>query len=121
MAFSQINENFELLKKDIQAYINTKVEYFQLRALKKSTDLVSRLIRMILISIIFIFFLVFASTAAAIWIGNELENLVYGFLIVAGFYLFILILILLFGRVLFRRQILKSFSFKIIKMRKIKF
>lgn len=121
MAFSEIGENFELLKKDVLSYVNTKIDYLQLRALKKITKLSSRLINVILLSVIFILFIVFASTGAAILIGNHLEDMSYGFFIVAGFYLLILIFILLFGRALLRKQILKIFSFSIIRVKKIKF
>lgn len=121
MAFSEISENFEQLKTEILSYINTKVEYAQLRVLKKSTKLVSHVLKIVLTSIIFIFFLIFASIGAAILIGNELDNMAYGFFIVAGFYLLLAIFFMIFGRVLFRKQILKSFSFRIIKVKKIKY
>lgn len=117
MAFSKINEHYEELKKDILAYIKYKLEYTQLLVLKKTTKALSKLIKIILGVFLLCFFLFFASLGVAFLIGDYLDNVGYGFLIVGGFYFFLFILIILFGGYFFRAHIL---SLKALKMTKIK-
>src|SRR5690625_221258 len=121
MAFSKVKEHYDELKKDLKLYLETKIEFLELRLLKKVTEIGSRILKFVLGVVLLIFFLIFVSFGAAIWIGDYLGNMSYGFFIIAGFYLFILILILLFGKYFFRARILKSLSFKMIQIRKIKF
>ncbi len=49
----------------------------------------------VLVLVVSIFVLLFAGLGAAWWIGDAMDNMKAGFFIVGGFYLFILILVLL--------------------------
>jgi len=49
----------------------------------------------ILLMIVSVFVLLFAGLGAAWWIGDEMQNPKAGFFIVGGFYLFVLIVVLL--------------------------
>lgn len=120
MAFSKINEHYSELKKDALSYLRFKAAYVQLLVLKKTTKFISRIIKILLGIFILCFFLFFVSIGAAILIGEYLDNVSYGFFIVAGFYLFVFILLLLFGKYFFRTQVLKSLSLKMVKIPKIK-
>lgn len=120
MPFSHINYHFEELKKEIQSYVSTKIEIIQLSVIKSITKVTSRIIRMILLTLVFLFFMVIASIAGAIYLGNYLHDLALGFLIVAGFYFLLFIVILLLGRHIFRGAILRNVTLKIIKVNKLK-
>ena len=49
----------------------------------------------ILVLVVSVFVLLFAGLGAAWWIGDAMENMKAGFFIVGGFYLFVLIIVLL--------------------------
>jgi|SRR5690625_900245 len=121
MGFSKISENFTEFKEEFQDYAKTRIDLLQLQLLKKITDFSSRLLGLILSVIIFTFFILFISTGAAFLLGEYLGSISYGFFIVAGFYLFVFLIMILFGKYLFRTRLIKAFSFKIIKVTKIKF
>lgn len=121
MAFSKITEHYEELKKDLTTYLQHKFQYLVLLVLKETSKFITRFIKLVFGIILFCFFLIFVSLGGAFLIGDYLDNIGYGFLVVAGFYLFLLIIILLFGKFIFKGQVLKKLSLKTVKIRKIKF
>lgn len=121
MGFSKVNEHFSEFKEEIQSYVKTRFDLLQLQLLKQVTDFSSRLLKLIIGAVTFTFFILFTSFGAAFLIGEYLDNISYGFFIVGGFYLFVFLLIILFGKYLLRTQLVRAFSFKIIKISKIKF
>jgi hypothetical protein len=69
-----------------QEYGKTSVELLKLKALEKTSDVVSSAVsRAIAIFILFMFFLI-ASIGIAVWLGEIMGKYSYGFFIVAGFY-----------------------------------
>ncbi|HLS30244.1 MAG TPA: hypothetical protein VK021_05270 [Flavobacteriaceae bacterium] len=121
MPFSKIIEHYEELKKDLSAYIQHKLQYFVLLVLKETSTFVTRLIKITFGIILFCFFLFFVSLGGAFLIGEHLDNISYGFFIVAGVYLFLFIIVLLFGKFIFGTQVLKRLSLKTVKIRRMKF
>ena len=78
--------SIESLLETTQEYIKTTFELFKLKALDKSSELVSAILtRAIAFFFIFMFFLM-ASIGLSIWLGEILGAGWYGFLIVAAFY-----------------------------------
>jgi hypothetical protein len=81
-------------------YGMTSFELAKLKAVDKTSDLVSSVIPHSIILLTFSIFLLFLNLGIAFWAGELLGKIFYGFLAVAGFYCFIGILIRLF---LFKR------------------
>lgn len=74
-------------------YLDTKIELTKLKAVNTSSDVLSSLIYLI-VKILVIFLLIgFTSVAVAILIGKTLGDYYYGFLILGGFYLIVLLII----------------------------
>jgi hypothetical protein len=73
-----------------EGYIETKIDLFKLRAIDKSSDVVSSIAaRMIIALFVASFFLMF-NIGLALLIGRSLGEVYYGFFIVAGFYLILI-------------------------------
>ena len=75
----------ELIEK-ASDYGKTSFELAKLRALEKTSQLISSLLSNALVLIIISFFMVFLNLGLAIWIGQSLGEIYFGFFVVAGFY-----------------------------------
>lgn len=67
-------------------YGKTSAELIKLRALHKTSEIVSSSIPHLMVIVVVIFFILFISFGFAFWIGILLENVFYGFFIVGAFY-----------------------------------
>lgn len=86
-------EKLEGLTDQVKEHIHTKIELARLQLIEKTSFIVSDLIAILLVTLCSLFFLLFGSIAGAWalskWIGKPYS----GFLIVAGFYLLMAILV----------------------------
>jgi len=110
MPLNKVTNHIDELYKNTQAYIESTMEYYKLFAFKKLTESSSMFVTMLVAGSIFLIFLGFLSFGAAFLIGDALDSYAAGFFIVAGFYLVVFILFLLFGRNVFDSLILTKFS-----------
>jgi len=78
--FKKAKSLVDLLKE----YVNTRVSQAKLSVAEKTSKIVSLLITLLVVALVFFLFLVLASVAAAIAIGQWLNSMWLGFLIVAG-------------------------------------
>src|ERR1700754_2438981 len=79
-------EKIEGLTEHVRDYIQTRVELAKLEVAEKSSLVVGNMIAVMVVMILFLFVLLFGSIAAAWALGEWLNNTWAGFLIVAGFY-----------------------------------
>jgi len=110
MAFKDISNHINDLNDNIQAYIDSMLEYYKLEAFKNLTKGSSKFIKLIVFGSIFLIFLAFVSIGLALLIGKALENFALGFFIMGGFFLFVFLLLVIFGSKLIDKIILKEFS-----------
>lgn len=92
----------DLLEK-IEDYSKTTIELVKLKAVDKLATTVSNVVYVIIISLLAFFFLLIINLAISFWLGELLGKTYLGFFVVAGFYV---LLILLF--VLFKKQLIKA-------------
>jgi hypothetical protein len=110
MAFEELKESTSKIQEETKAYVESTVEYYKLWGFKILTKSTRMVVRFILLGFFLMIAFLFGSIAAALAIGDAIDNIALGFLIVAGAY-FILILLLCFLRLRFiERQILRRFS-----------
>lgn len=110
MAFQDIKDDLDKIQEESKAYINSNIAYYKLWGFKvamKSTTMVLKFFLVILFALMFV---LFASLALAIVIGRSLDNYVYGFLIVAAFYLLLTILVSMIRPQIVEGKILRKFS-----------
>ena len=106
----QLENNVDNLNNDIQSYVKKSVDYYKLDFYKKAMKVMVAVIKTILISSVALMVLFFVSIAVAIQIGDKMENVSYGFFIVGAFYLFIILLIAIFGKKALEKIVLTSTS-----------
>ena len=85
--------SIETLIKKSGEYLDTKIELTKLKAINTSSDVLSNMVYLIVKILIIFLFTGFVSVAMAIWIGKTIGDYYYGFLIVGGFYLIVLLVI----------------------------
>ena len=93
MAFEELKENAEAIQENAKNYIETTVAYYKLKSFKKAMNTVAFAVKVFLIVLCLTFVLFFVSIAGAIALGNYLHSYIYGFLIVAGVYFILAIII----------------------------
>jgi len=79
-------ELFESLLEKVTEYGKTNFELIKLKVLDKASDVVSSLIPH---SVVFVFIascLLFINLGLALWLGEILDNVYYGFFVIAAFY-----------------------------------
>jgi len=74
-------------------YLETKIELARLKAVDKSSDILSGLIFTIVKFLIILFLALFLSVGLAVYLGALLGEYYYGFLIVGGLFALILLIV----------------------------
>ena len=93
----KIFSKVEQLSDNVKDYVNNKIELTKINVAEKSSAVLSNLMAGIVVAIVFSFFLLFASVALSFVLGKCFGETWIGFLIVAGIYLLIG-LVIWFGR-----------------------
>jgi uncharacterized membrane protein len=93
----------EMLLEKAENYTKTSIELAKLNLIDKCAEVVSSLAATIIIVIVVVMFIMLTNFGLAIWIGQLLGNVYYGFFTVAGFYLVVAVVLLLF-----KKQFLKT-------------
>ena len=68
-------------------YLNTRLELLKLKTVDKTSEIISSVVSKLALILFFVIFTLILSMGAAFWIGDILGKTYYGFLIIAGFYL----------------------------------
>lgn len=87
---------FKDIRKRLQQYVQQRILLLRLQATEKVSRIASAIITSILLIVIGLFLLIFASIAAGLWLANIMGSLIAGFGIVALFYLIIFLFIIIF-------------------------
>ncbi len=98
------------LTDNVQAYVENRVNYLKLDFFKKTMLGVTTLVKVILVGVLGLISFFFLSIALAIWLGEVLDNPSYGYLIVGGFYIVLVIGVLLFAKKAIEGYLLKKYA-----------
>jgi len=107
------NNFFEPLLQSINDYGKTGYELIKLKTIEKSVDVISKLAVKLIILFTVMLCLIFGSIGVSFWIGELVGYVYFGFMIVAAFYAFVSIIILLFLRKWMRAKFSNSFISKL--------
>jgi len=88
----KVNEHIEDLSDDSKAYLRSLIEYYKLDALKKSTKAIAALLRIAINGSVLLLLFMFLSIGLSFFIGELIDSIGYGFMIMGGFYLTLLII-----------------------------
>ena len=105
----------ESLLEKATEYGKTSFELVKLKALDKSSDIISTIVPRFVVITLFSSFLLFLNLGLALWLGEILGKTFYGFLIVAAFYGFIGLIIHFFMHKLLKKIVSNYLIRKVLK------
>ncbi|WP_144283772.1 phage holin family protein [Chryseobacterium echinoideorum] len=82
----------------IKEYASKRIDLLKIEATEKSSISAGVIAYLVILLVAFGFFIILFNFGLAFLIGKALDNYSFGFLIVAGFYLFIMILVMIFKK-----------------------
>lgn len=109
--FESVNETTGKMSDAGQNYLKKTEEYYTLKAFQQLTLSISLVAKALVIGGLLFITLMFLAVAGAIAIGNWLDHVALGYVIVAGVFL-ITTVIIYFNRHLISNAIIKTFSLK---------
>jgi hypothetical protein len=84
------NNNIGSLFEKAEDYLETKMDLYRLKAIDKSSDVVSSIAARLVIALFIASFFLMVNIGLALLIGRSIGEIYYGFFIVAGFYLIVI-------------------------------
>ena len=102
----ELKDKAEILTDHIGDYLETFYKLSALNATGKATGIISAGITSVVVMLFIMFAMLFAFMGVGWWLGEQMNNMLAGFGIVAGFYIFLIVIILIFR---------KSFLFPLIR------
>ena len=110
MAFDELKENVEDIQENAKAYLESSISYYKLWGFKVAIKSTTMILKFFLFSICLMIFLLFISIAGAIALGQMMDSYPIGFMIVAGIYLVLALLLFLVKDKIVEGPILEKFS-----------
>jgi len=104
----------DLIEKTVE-YGKVSLELAKLKALDKTSDIVSSFLAQTVVIVVLFCFLLFLNLGLAIWLGQLLGELYFGFFVVAGFYGMTAIFIYLFLRKWIKKTVANTFIKRVLK------
>jgi ABC-type multidrug transport system permease subunit len=104
-------KQFEVLLEKAEDYGKTSLELIKLKALDKTSDIISSFIPHSVVFVLIASFMIFLNLGLAFWLGEILGETYYGFFVIAGFYIFAGIVF----RIFFQNRLRKNICNSIIK------
>lgn len=110
MAKSDLSDSLSSIVEVLKDYLNAKLDLFKLELLEKSSN--AGLYFFSFISLILSVFgvVLFLMFSFSFWYGERTGNLSQGFLISAGIFFLIMIIVFLLRKVIFGRSLIKNIS-----------
>jgi len=99
----ELLEQIAGLKDNVRKYLETKISYYGILAFEKAVKLLTILVANAVILTTCLLALLFLSGAAALLVGQLLDSLLYGILIVSGFYFLLTGIFLIWNKSIFGR------------------
>ena len=110
MALGELKENVEQIQENTKSYIDSTIAYYKLLGFKVAMKSTTLILKFTLIAICSMIVLLFMSVAAALAIGQVMDSYIMGFLIVAGVYFVLALLLFLIKDKIVEGPILEKFS-----------
>lgn len=105
-----IKENFEDLTTTAQNYIESSIAYYRLDFFKKSTKVAIDSLHKFILAFFLLIALLFLSVALSIYLGEVLDSIAAGYLIVGSFYIVVMVFCAIFLKPILKEIILKRAS-----------
>ncbi len=110
MEKNPLSENLTEITAAVKSYINARIDLLKLTLLQKITKAGTFMLTFVSVLVSLFSVMIFLMFAFSFWYGQKTGNLAQGFLISAGIFLILLVLIYLLRRVIFSNTLVKIFS-----------
>ena len=110
MEKNALSDNLAEITAIVKSYVNTRIDLLKLTLLQKITRAGTYLLTFVSVLVSLFSILIFLMFAFSFWYGEKTGSLSEGFLISAGIFLFLLIVLYLLRRVIFSNNLVKIFS-----------
>ena len=114
-------KHIESLYNKVKEYTETTIELYKLNAIEASADVLSSIVSRIVFILVFALFTLFINVTISLLIGNLLGAYYWGFLIVSGFYLIIMVLLYYYNGKLIKVPITNLVIEKLLKPKRSEF
>jgi hypothetical protein len=111
----QIISKAEELTSHVEEYVSNHIHTAKLSVAEKTSKIASLLIAAVIIAALFVFFLFFSGIALALTLSKWTHDPVSGYLLVAGIYLLIAIVVLVMKRKILQIPIMNSLLQQLFK------
>ena len=112
---TQLTGNIESLFEKAGEYIETRIDLYKLKAVDKSSDVLSSVISKMIVILVFAMFIFIVNIGIALLLGELLGKSWYGFFVLAGFYLIIGIIFYYMRKKWFKSPIADRMIQKLLK------
>ena len=109
------NELIEDLFEKAEEYVKTNIELAKLKIIDKVADVVGAIVTQLAIVLVIFFFFLMINMGIAFWLGTIMGSTHAGFLVVAGFYFLVGILIFIFRKSILKTPISNSIISQFLK------
>lgn len=110
MPYQNFEDNLQRISNKILEYGEYKKEYYKLLLYKIIIKITRSLLSFILFGVVLLLIFFFISLGLAQLIGEALGSIAYGYLIMGGFYMIILVFLIIFGKKILEKKILQITS-----------
>jgi hypothetical protein len=101
-------EDTATLNDNVKEFVDTKIDIIKLKAISKGAPMISNIIVGVALAFLGIFIIMFLSFSAAYAISSATEKPFLGFLLVAGFYILLAVLVVVLKNKLLTMPIMHS-------------
>jgi hypothetical protein len=108
-------ELVEDLFEKAEAYAKTSFEIYKLKTANKMAEVVASLVARLVVILFLSFFFLMINIGLAIWLGEALGQVYYGFFIVSGLYAIIAVCLYVFRDTIIKNPIINSIISQVLK------
>jgi len=101
-------ELIESLIEKGETYSKTTIELMKLKTIDKSSDVISSLVSWVIVIVFATLFFTLLNFAIALWLGELMGKVYYGFFVVTGCYALLTVLFLIFRKQLVKKPVKNS-------------
>ena|SRR6188472_4413290 len=115
---NMVEERKELIEdlfEKVEAYIKTNVELIKLRTIDKLSAVIASLASGVVLLILFSFFFLMVNIGLAIWLGQVMGQVYYGFFLIAGIYALLSIILFMVRNSIIKNPIINSIISQFLK------
>ena len=110
MRFGNLKDNAEDIQEKLKNVLDSNVAYYKLWLFKVAMKSTTMLLKVLFMAVFFMFFLLFASLALALYLSGIFESYALGFLSVGGMYILLMLVVYLAKDNLLESRLLEKFS-----------